>query len=289
MRTGRDVELLVDGEPVRLGPRPLLMGIVNVTPDSFSDGGQFLDPVAAIEQGQRLVAEGADWLDVGGESTRPGAEPVPLDEELRRVLPVLEGLADSTSVPISIDTYKPEVARRAVRAGASIVNDVTGFRDPAMIEVGADCGAACVCMHMKGTPRTMGEEARYDDVVADLLQYFEDRIERMSAAGIDRRRIVIDPGIGFAKKKQHNLDLLDRLDELLTLNRPVMLGASRKRIIGELTGRPESERLYGTIGTAVIGYVKGAAVLRVHDVGPIRDTLAVLRSVDAAGAGPANP
>lgn len=262
------------------GVRPRVMGIVNVTPDSFSDGGQFFNAITAVEHAKKLIADGADWLDIGGESTRPGATPVPAGDELRRVLPVLEQLQQTTTVPLSIDTYKPEVAKAALAAGASILNDVTGFREPAMIELAANSSATCVVMHMRGTPQTMQDLADYSDVVGELKRYFEDRMTALVSAGVDASRIVLDPGIGFAKKRRHNLEILRRLRELTSLGRPILLGASRKRILGELTGRPENERLAGTIATAVHGYLQGVAIFRVHDVGPIRQALDVVHAIE---------
>jgi dihydropteroate synthase len=279
MRDYADVSLLLGAESMVFGKTPKIMGIVNVTPDSFSDGGEFLTAEAAVEHAHSLVAAGADWLDIGGESTRPGAAPVDETEELRRVEPVLRRLAAEAKVPISIDTYKPAVARRAMECGARIINDVTGFRDPKMIEVAAGTQATCVCMHMKGTPATMRDLADYADLIPEMLAYFEQRLEVMQAGGIARERILLDPGIGFAKKLRHNVEILARLAELRKLGRPVLLGASRKRIIGELTGRPEPDRLAGTIGSAVVGYLNGADVLRVHDVAAVRDALAVATAI----------
>lgn len=259
---------------------PILMGIVNVTPDSFSDGGRFFDPRRAIEHGLQLVHEGADWLDIGGESTRPGAEAVSEEEELRRVLPVIEGLVVQAGCPISIDTYKANVARRAVQAGASIINDVTGFRDPDMIAVAANCDAACIVMHMRGTPTTMKDLAEYDDVIAELLRFFAEQFETLTKAGIDRKRIVLDPGIGFAKKRKHGLEIIRRLKELTDFDRPIMLGTSRKSMLGELTGRPELSRVHATIATTLAGYQRGARIFRVHDVAAMRDALAVWQAIE---------
>jgi dihydropteroate synthase len=275
--------LNLPGRTLELGASPLIMGIVNVTPDSFSDGGEHFGVRQAVEHAWRLDREGADWLDIGGESTRPGATPVPLDEELRRVIPVIQALSGKTDKTISIDTYKPEVARQAIEAGAEVMNDVTGFRDPAMIELAAQTDVACVVMHMRGTPADMMEQTNYTDVVADLVDYFEQRIDQLIAAGVDRQRIIIDPGIGFAKRRADNLRLIHRIDELAVLGRPIMLGASRKRIIGEITERSEDGRLYGTLATSVWGYLRGVHLLRVHDVGPTRDALAMTRAIDQEG------
>ena len=252
-----------------------VMGVVNVTPDSFSDGGEFLDPAAAIAHGRRLAAEGADILDIGGESTRPGAAPVDADEELRRVLPVIEALADDDA-QISIDTTKVEVASRAIDAGASIVNDVSAFRfAPELAGVVADAGAECCLMHMLGEPRTMQDDPRYDDVVADVKAFLEERMAFATAAGVREERIWLDPGIGFGKTLEHNLELLRRLDEIVALGRPVVVGTSRKSFLGRLTGRPEKERLPGTIATNVLALERGARVFRVHDVAEVVEALTV--------------
>jgi dihydropteroate synthase len=268
--------------PIRLGERPVVMGILNVTPDSFSDGGEHFDPDAAFRHGMKLAEEGADWIDVGGESTRPGAEPVSLDEELRRTLGIVQKLAEALpDRVISIDTYKPEVAKKAVAAGAGIINDVTGFRDPKMIEAAADCSAGCVVMHMRGDPQTMQAMAEYADVVVDLMHYFEERIQQLTAAGVSRERIILDPGIGFAKKSIHNLDILRRLDRFHEFGRPILLGASRKRIIGDLTGRPESQRLAGTLATTFSGLMRGVHAFRVHDVAAVKDALAVATVIES--------
>jgi dihydropteroate synthase len=266
---------------VRLGVKPLLMGILNVTPDSFSDGGRHFALEDAVRHGETLAAEGADWIDVGGESTRPGATPVPEDEELRRVIPVVQALAERCGKVISIDTYKPRVAAEAVKAGAAVVNDVTGFRDPRMIEVAAACRAACIVMHLRGTPADMMNHAEYDDVLAELDRCFAERLAALEAAGVARTRVVLDPGIGFAKRSAHNLAILRRLDRFHAHGRPVLLGASRKRIVGDLTGRPESGRLAGTIATTILSWQKGVQMFRVHDVAAMVDALAVAQAIDA--------
>jgi dihydropteroate synthase len=270
---------------VELGSRPTVMGILNVTPDSFSDGGAHFDAEAAFVHGLKLADEGADWIDVGGESTRPGAEPITVEDELCRVLEVVRRLAEAlpTNV-ISIDTYKPEVAAEAVALGAKIINDVTGFRDPRMIDVAARTNAACVVMHMRGTPQTMASMAEYDDVVSELERYFAERIETLTSAGVDRERIILDPGIGFAKKTQHNLAILQHLDRFHQFGRPILLGASRKRIVGDLTGRPESQRLAGTLATTFCGFLRGVHAYRVHDVSAVKDALAVAVAIEDASA-----
>ncbi len=259
-----------------------LMGVVNVTPDSFSDGGRFLDADAAIAHGRRLAREGADVLDVGGESTRPkgkvygeGALPVSEDEELRRVLPVVERLAASGAT-VSIDTVKPGVARAALEAGARVVNDVSAFRSaPEMAGVVAEAGADCCLMHMLGDPRTMQADPRYDDVVSDVKAFLEERVAFAVSEGVPEERILLDPGIGFGKTLEHNLELLRRLDELVAIGRPVVVGTSRKSFLGAITGREVGQRLPGTIATNVLALERGATVFRVHEVSPVRDALKV--------------
>jgi len=253
-----------------------VMGVVNVTPDSFSDGGEFLDPAAAIAHGRRLAAEGAGVLDIGGESTRPGAEPVDADEELRRVLPVIEALADADA-QISIDTTKVEVARQAINAGASIVNDVSAFRfAPELAELVAEAGTDCCLMHMLGEPRTMQDHPRYDDVVSDVKAFLEERLAFAVGEGVAEERVWLDPGIGFGKTVEHNLELLRRLDEIVAIGRPVAIGTSRKSFLGKLAGgRDETHRLPGTIATNVLALERGATIFRVHDVAQNADALNV--------------
>ncbi len=253
-----------------------VMGVVNVTPDSFSDGGEFLDPGAAVAHGRALAGEGAAILDVGGESTRPGAEPVGEAEELRRVVPVVEGLAGADA-DVSIDTTKLAVARAALDAGATIVNDVSAFRHaPDLAALTAERGATCCLMHMLGEPRTMQADPRYGDVVADVKAFLEERLEFAVAEGIPEEKVWLDPGIGFGKTVAHNLELLQRLGEIVALGRPVVVGTSRKSFLGKLAGgRAESERLPGTIATNVLALERGARVFRVHDVAPVADALAV--------------
>jgi dihydropteroate synthase len=254
---------------------PLIMGVVNVTPDSFSDGGLFLDADAAVEHGERLASEGAAILDVGGESTRPGAEPVSEEEELRRVVPVVERLVGSARV--SIDTTKVAVARAALGAGATLVNDVSAFRfDPGMAALVAETGAGCCLMHMLGEPRTMQEDPRYGDVVSDVKAFLEERLAFAVSEGIEAERVWLDPGIGFGKTVEHNLELLRRLDEIVAIGRPVVVGTSRKSFLGKLAGgRDEGNRLPGTIATNVLALERGASVFRVHDVAQNADALVV--------------
>ena len=250
------------------------MGVVNVTPDSFSDGGEHLEVEAAVAHGRALVAEGADIVDVGGESTRPYAEPVPEQEELRRVVPVVERLA---GVPVSIDTSKAAVARAALDAGASYVNDVTAFRgDPGMAALVAERGAGCCLMHMLGEPRTMQDDPRYDDVVSDVKAFLEERMAFAVAEGVPEERIELDPGIGFGKTVAHNLELLGRVGEIAALGRPVVVGVSRKAFLGRITGREvPADRVAATVAANVLALERGATVFRVHDVAPTRDALLI--------------
>jgi dihydropteroate synthase len=255
-----------------------LMGIVNVTPDSFSDGGSFLDAGSAIAHALKLVSDGAEILDIGGESTRPGAAPVPETVELERVLPVIEGLRDAgCEAEISIDTSKAAVATAALAAGASFVNDVTALRgDPSMATVVAGSGARCCLMHMLGEPRTMQREPLYDDVVGDVRSFLEARMAFAIERGVAEDRILLDPGIGFGKTVAHNLELLRRCDEIAQIGRPVVIGTSRKSFLGTIVGgRGTDERLAGTIATNVIAYERGASVFRVHDVAAVGDALRV--------------
>jgi dihydropteroate synthase len=255
--------------------RPRVMGIVNATPDSFSDGGFASGPEEAIARAEALVADGADLLDIGGESSRPGAHPVGLDEEIRRVIPVIEGLVGRVGVPISIDTSKPEVARRALKAGAAIVNDIRGLDDPRMIEVVADSGAGVVLMHMLGTPTTMQANPHYNDVVSEVIEFLAARVDRVVASGIARERIAIDPGIGFGKSFEHNLRLLNDLGRFASLGCAVLVGTSRKGFLGTLTGRDVSNRATASVVSSLSAIRRGAGIVRVHDVGPMVDAVKV--------------
>ena len=256
-----------------------LMGVVNVTPDSFSDGGLYLDPGAAVGHGLELAEAGAEILDVGGESTRPGAEPVGEQEELGRVVPVIQGLRDG-GFRISVDTSKAAVAAAALDAGAEIVNDVTALRgDPEMAPLCAERGATVVLMHMLGEPRTMQEDPRYDDVVADVKAFLAERLQAAVAAGIDEDKVWLDPGIGFGKTGAHNMELLRRLGELRELGRPLVVGTSRKSFIGKVDGSPAGERLGGTIASSILAAAEGADILRVHDVAEMRQALTVATAI----------
>lgn len=266
--------------PIVAGNRPRVMGIVNVTPDSFSDGGKSEDPEAALNRARGLVADGADILDLGGESSRPGAEPVSLDEELRRVLPAIEAIhAAFPHVPISIDTVKPEVARRALLAGAAIVNDIAGLTDPGMLREVAqtDCGA--VVMHMAGTPRTMQANPSYEDVVPEVYDFLARQVDLAEGRGVARERIAIDPGIGFGKSYEHNLMLLRNLDRFAILGCVILIGTSRKGFLKVISGKPVEQRMTASVVSSLAAIVQGARVVRVHDVGPMVDALKVWEAV----------
>ncbi len=265
-------------------PFPCVMGVLNVTPDSFSDGGLFVHAEAALRQGVAMAAEGAAIVDVGGESTRPGSDPVSVEQEAARVVPVVAGLHGKVAALISVDTSKAEVARRALAAGAAIVNDVTALRgDPEMVAVVAEAGCPVCLMHMLGAPKTMQEDPRYDDVVGEVLHFLEERLAFAVATGVREEQVLLDPGIGFGKTAEHNLLLLRHLDRFVALGRPVVLGTSRKRFLGAILGAEPEDRLFGTVATTVMGAQAGAAVFRVHDVKPNVEALRVMEAVRTAG------
>jgi len=265
---------------------PCVMGVLNVTPDSFSDGGLFIHPEAALRQGEAMAADGAAIIDVGGESTRPGSDPASVDQEAARVVPVVAALRGKVATPVSVDTSKAEVARRALVAGATIVNDVTALRgDPAMAEVVAEAGCPICLMHMLGAPKTMQDDPHYENVVDDVLRFLEERLAFAVAAGIREEQVMLDPGIGFGKTVEHNLLLIRHLDRFVALGRPVVLGASRKRFLGAILDAEPQQRLFGTVATTVIGLQAGAAVFRVHDVKPNVEALRVTEAVRSAGDG----
>ena len=259
--------------------RPLLMGIVNVTPDSFSDGGKFFDPQHAIDHALKLVEEGADLLDIGGESTRPYATPVDADEELRRVLPVIEAICGQTRIPVSIDTSKPEVAAAAIAAGAEVINDITGFADTAMIDVALGAAAGICVMHMQGTPQTMQDNPNYGDVVEEILEYLNQRKSALVAAGVSPGRICLDPGVGFGKTHQHNLTLAAHCDRFHNLGQPLLVGHSRKGFIGKVLGDKTADRTAGNTGIALALARQGVQILRVHDIRPVREALLLFEAV----------
>jgi len=279
-----DYKITCGATVLDLGSRTHVMGVLNVTPDSFSDGGSFVDRDRAVEHGKAMAAQGADIIDIGGESTRPGAKPLPEEEELARILPVIERLAAEIPVPLSVDTYKPRVAERALEAGATIANDISGLRSsPDMAKVVAGAGAALILMHMQGTPRDMQANPVYGDVVADIMASLDESIGRATAAGVDREKLLVDPGIGFGKTVEHNLCILDRLDEFRTLGRPIVIGTSRKRFIGTVLNVAEpKDRALGTAATVALAIERGARVVRVHDVAEMvqvaRMTDAILRA-----------
>ena len=258
--------------------RPLIMGIVNVTPDSFSDGGQFSTTRAAIARAHRLIEEGADILDIGGESSRPGAQAVGQEDELARVLPVINALRDVT-VPISIDTAKPAVMRAALEAGACMVNDIEALRQPGALEAVGASGVAVCLMHMQGEPRTMQQAPHYEDAVAEVGEFLRQRAAAAMAAGIQRECIVLDPGFGFGKTAEHNMTLLQRFGDLAAMGFPLLAGLSRKAMLGAITGKPPGERQYASVAAALIAVQRGAAIVRVHDVAATRDALAVWMAV----------
>jgi len=262
--------------------RTRVMGILNVTPDSFSDGGRYVDPDQAVRHGLEMVEHGADLLDVGGESTRPGSDPVSADEEWRRVGPVIRNLANKVDVPLSVDTMKPEVAAKAIDAGASIVNDVSGLREPAMVRVVASGRVGAVVMHMLGNPKTMQSHPEYDDVVGEVRSFLSERIRVLEAAGVPSDAVAVDPGVGFGKTQEHNLALLRNLDRIAALGHPVVVGVSRKSFIERLGGGESSERLVGGLAAASLAVAKGARVVRVHDV---RETVRAMRVADAIARG----
>jgi dihydropteroate synthase len=258
---------------------PVVMGVVNVTPDSFSDGGRFLDPSEAVRQARRLAADGAALIDVGGESTRPGAEPVEAAEEIDRVVPVIEAITAALGVPVSVDTSKPEVMEAALEAGACMVNDVLALRAPGALEVVSASGAAVCLMHMQGIPRSMQADPRYGDVVQDVHHFLSERVAACEAAGMDRARLVIDPGFGFGKTLEHNLALLEGLEDLTRDGLPVLVGLSRKSMIGQITGRPVADRLAGSVALAALAAERGASIVRAHDVAGTLDAIRIAAAV----------
>lgn len=266
------------GRALRLD-RPRILGVVNVTPDSFSDGGRHATLDAAVAHGLRLVEEGADALDVGGESTRPGAAGIAAELEISRVVPVIERLARETGVPISVDTSKPEVMRAAVAAGAGLINDIFALRRDGALQTASELDVPVILMHMQGEPRSMQDAPHYDDVVAEVRRFLADRIFDCELAGIPKSRLVVDPGFGFGKNLAHNLTLLAALESLADLGVPLMVGMSRKRMIGEITGRDTDQRMAGSVAAHLLAAERGALLLRAHDVAPLRDALAVLNAL----------
>jgi len=267
-----------------LGKRTLLMGVLNVTPDSFSDGGLYFNKEKAIAHGMRMVEEGADFLDIGGESTRPDSKPIGLEEELRRVIPVIESLAKEVDAPISIDTYKSTMAQRAIDAGAEMINDISGLHfDPYLPQVAAKEGVPLILMHMRGTPETMQKDVHYDSLFSEILQYLKDSVQRAESAGVDPQQIIIDPGIGFGKTLEDNLLIIKNLSEFRILGKPLLLGTSRKTFIGKILNAEVNERLEGTLASIAIGVLNGAHIIRCHDVLQAKKAIAVADAIRLAG------
>jgi len=266
---------------LNLNKRPYIMGILNVTPDSFSDGGHYLTINSSVECARRMAEEGADIIDIGGESSRPGAEPVPLEVELERVIPVIKKLSDKIDILISIDTYKAKVAKEALKAGASIINDISGLRfDPMMAKIAAEAGCPVIIMHMKGTPRDMQRRPAYKDVVKEITAFFKERIAFAAENGIKKNRIIIDPGIGFGKTVRHNLEIIKRLKEFRKLGVPILIGPSRKSFIGRILNEPVDKRLEGTAAVVAISIANGANIVRVHDVKAMADVAKITDAIN---------
>ena len=268
------------GAELLLGKKTLVMGALNVTPDSFSDGGLFFEPARAIEHGEKMAEEGADILDIGGESTRPGSDPLPLDEELRRIIPVIEKLASCVEIPISVDTYKSQVAERALEAGATLINDISGLRfDEKMARVAARYDCPLIIMHMKGDPKTMQQNPHYENLFSEIIEYFREGIKKAEAAGVDPQQVIVDPGIGFGKTVQHNLLILNHLGDLSVLGRPILIGTSRKTFIGKVLELEVHQRGTGSLATVAVCAMKGAHIVRVHDVAPTRHVVDMVDAV----------
>ncbi len=272
--------LQVNGNSFILGRRTWIMGILNVTPDSFSDGGLYFEKEKAVEHGLRLISEGADIIDVGGESTRPGSDPIPVEEELRRVLPVISGLRNKTKNLISVDTSKSQVALAAIAEGADIINDISAFRnDPKMIAVVTQTRAPVILMHMKGSPKTMQRNPHYENVLEEIKSFLEKKIEFAVEKGLNREKIIIDPGIGFGKRFEDNLTLIRNLNKFTTLDQPILVGISRKSFIGKILDLPPGEREEGTLASAILSVIQGAHILRVHEVAPIKRAILVAETI----------
>ena len=280
MSTPASARTLLCGPHTLALDRTLIMGVLNITPDSFADGGRYLEPAKAVDRARRLVDEGADVLDIGGESSRPGSDPTPVDEELARVSPVIERLASELKTPLSIDTYKPAVAERCLALGASMVNDIRGLRDPAMVDVVARSGVPAIIMHMRGEPKTMQQDVSYDDVVLEVKAFLSRQAQRAGEAGV--RQMILDPGIGFGKTAEHNLEILRRLREFKDLPYPVLVGPSRKSFIGKLTGAAVGDRLPGTLAATAIAVLNGADIVRAHDVAECKQAVAIAEAIRAA-------
>ena len=275
-----NLRLKIDGRVYDLSDETLIMGILNVTPDSFSDGGKFFTVEDAVDRALKMADEGAHIIDIGGESTRPGAESVTLRDELKRVIPVISGIREKSDVPISIDTYKSEVAREAIGAGASMINDISGFRfNEKMAPLAAELGVPVVLMHIKGTPKDMQKDPTYDDLIGEIIDYLKGSIEIGLEAGVDFEKIIVDPGIGFGKTWDNNLTIIKKLSDFYKLGRPVLVGASQKAFIGGVTGREAGDRLWGSLGAATASTIFGAHIVRVHDVKETKDAIDVADAI----------
>lgn len=269
---------------LRLGERTFVMAVLNITPDSFSDGGLFFEPHQAIEHGLRMADEGADIIDVGGESSRPGSDPVPLEEELKRVIPVIETLASRLEIPISIDTYKSQVAEKALEAGAQIINDISGLCfDQNMPSVAARYDTPLIIMHIKGSPKTMQQDPTYEDLMGEIIAYLREGIAKAEEAGVDPHQVIVDPGIGFGKRVHDNLVIINRLNELNILGRPLLIGTSRKSFIGAVLGAEVHQREIGTLASMAVSALKGAHIVRVHDVAPMKQAVDMVDAIINAG------
>lgn len=273
------------GKTFDLGPRTWLIGVVNVTPDSFFNGGLYFEPARAIERALAMAAGGADIIDIGGESSRPGSSPISAKEEKKRILPVIEVLKQKKDILISVDTSKADVAEASLSAGADIINDISAGRfDPRMLPLAARTGAGLILMHMKGTPRTMQKAPHYDDVVGEVKAFFKDRLEAADSCGVPRENIILDPGIGFGKTLEHNLAILNALGSMVELGRPLLIGVSRKSFIGKILGVEAHDRLEGTIAASIVGILRGASLLRVHDIEPVKRAVSVVEAILRQGA-----
>jgi len=268
------------GGDLRLGERTLVMGVLNITPDSFSDGGFFFEPHRAIEHGLRMAEEGADIIDIGGESSRPGSDPVPVDEELKRVIPVIEGLASHLKIPLSVDTYKSQVAERAIEAGAQMINDISGLRfDPQIPAVAARYDTPLIIMHIQGTPKMMQQDPFYEDLMGEIIAYLREGIKKAERGGVDPHQVIVDPGIGFGKRVQDNLVIINRLYELNVLGRPLLIGTSRKSFIGAVLDAEVHQRGIGSLATVAVSVLKGAHIVRVHEVASARQAVDMVDAI----------
>lgn len=288
--TRKKFEIKLNDRTLRLGPKTLIMGVLNLTPDSFSDGGKFTNKNSALAHAIKMIEDGADIIDVGGESTRPGSEEVSAEEELQRVIPVIEGIRAESNIPISIDTYKAKVAAESIWAGANIINDISGCTfDPEMPSLAANTNTPIIIMHIKGTPKDMQQEPRYENVVEEIKLYLENQIDLLKKAGLPVSQIIVDPGIGFGKTTEHNLMIMKHLDKFTELNHPIMMGASRKSVIGDVLELPVDKRMFGTAATVAAGIMKGAHIIRVHDVAEMKQVATMTDAIIGTNIGDRSP